>query len=142
MQTPIERRPDFSGEWTLNATRSSLELEPLRQLESATLRIEHNDPNFSLWRRFVLNGQEHTVQLALISDGQAVESLVGDQRRITCLTWADDALVFTTLMHGRDGTSLNAVQYSIEDHGRTLRALERFRGPTLSYDNSWVFERR
>jgi hypothetical protein len=134
-------RPDFSGEWSLNAARSQLELEQLRALQGAIVRIEHSDPTFALRRRFVLDGQEHEVALSLIADGKGRESRVGDQRRVSSLTWADDKLVFSTLIDAAEGASLNLVQYALEEDGQVLCARERFRGPTLSYENVWVFER-
>jgi hypothetical protein len=34
------------------------------------------------------------------------------------------------------------VRYALLEGGRVLRAEERFRGPRLSYDNLWVFDKQ
>ncbi|MGH7694016.1 MAG: hypothetical protein ACRENH_03500 [Gemmatimonadaceae bacterium] len=138
---PVHRRPDFSGEWTLNAQRSKLGLEQLRGLESAIVRVDHRDPHFQLWRKFVLRGEAHIVDLGLDARGQAIESRVGKQRRVSCLTWEEDTLVFTTHMYASGGVSTNIVRYTLEQDGEVLQARESFRGPALSYENFWVFER-
>ena len=71
METRNRRmRPDFSGEWSLNAARSKLGHEQLRALQSAIVTIEHSDPTFDLRRRFVLDGREHEVALSLIADAR------------------------------------------------------------------------
>ena len=134
--------PDFSGEWIYNRARSTLQVAQLASLESATVRIEHHEPAFRLWRRFVLAGQTHEVAFELTTDGTESESRVGDQHRLSRLTWDADTLVFTTRIEGPAGAGTNMVRYSLLDDGTTLRALESFRGSTLSYENVWVFKRR
>lgn len=135
-------RPDFSGNWALNAARTMLGLQVLEKLEAAELRIDHSDPAFRLWRRFVLAQQEHTVSIELTADGQERLSEVGDQRRISRLTWDGATLVFTTRIRAPAGESTNTVRYMLRDAGRVLEARESYRGPPTSYDNVWVFDRR
>lgn len=135
-------RPDFSGEWMFNRARSTLQVAQLTALESATVRIEHHEPAFRLWRRFVLAGQTHEVAFELTTDGTESESRVGDQHRLSRLTWDADTLVFTTRIEDPAGAGTNTVRYALLDAGKTLRALERFRGSSLNYENVWIFNRR
>lgn len=96
-------RPNFSGEWILNAQRTKLQVAQLANLERAELRIDHCDPTFRLWRRFVLGGQEHTIDFELRSDGEETASVMGTQRRFSRLTWDADVLVFATRLEDASG---------------------------------------
>ena len=73
--------------------------------------------------------------------GKAIESRAGEQRSLMRLTWEGDTLVFTTHLYAAGGESTNIVCYTLEPDGQVLQARESFRGPELSYENFWFFER-
>jgi hypothetical protein len=65
-------KPNFSGEFVLNRDASTLSALVAPSVETANIRIQHNEPTFSCQGRFVfLNGK--TVQWAfeLATDGGA-----------------------------------------------------------------------
>lgn len=58
------------------------------------------------------------------------------------LYWEGDILVFVTRIVAPQGEATNIVHYSLREGGRVIEAAEKFRGPKLSYDNLWVFDKK
>jgi hypothetical protein len=139
---PSRVRPDFSGEWTLSKERSHFELAAARTIERGVVRIEHREPHFRFERTFTVGGAEDRVAYEMTADSSEVVSREGALTSRSRLYWVGDTLVYETRMVAPGGEATNVVRCSLLDGGSALRAMERFRGPRLSYDNLWVFERR
>jgi hypothetical protein len=134
-------KPDFSGTWIFNSSRSQLELK--LALESGVFTIDHQEPRFRFSRVFVVGGKEDALSYALTTDGaEKVEE--GPGRTTTSrLSWDGDVLVLDERIVLKDGRqAVNIVRYSLQDGGRTLVADEKFRGPIRKYDNHWVADRK
>jgi hypothetical protein len=134
-------KPDFSGTWVFNPSRSQLELK--LALESGVFTIDHQEPRFRFSRVFVVGGKEDALSYDLTTDGQEkVED--GPGRTTTSrLYWDGDVLVLDERIVLKDGRqAANVVRYSLQDGGRTLVADETFRGPIRKYANHWVADRR
>lgn len=132
---------NFSGEWTLNRQKSRLQLEALAKVEQAVLQIEHRASSFSLHRVLTIDGQRHEVVFDLPTDGSQVVRHEGERELRSRLGWESDILVFTTHIVTPSGEAINTVRYRMLPRGRQLEAAERYRGPGLSYDNLWVFDK-
>jgi hypothetical protein len=137
-----QQKPDFSGEWILNKDKSHLELKILKKLEKAMAKIEHRDPVFKLSRVFIIEGEDNSLTLELISDGIEKSSQEGNQTHHSRLYWEGKMLVFVTRIVAPQGEATNTVRYQLLENGRILKAEEKFRGPRLEYDNVWVFEKQ
>jgi len=136
-----EGKLDFSGEWSFNKEKSRWQLEALARLELAALSITHREPRFRLHRAFVIEGQRHEVAFDLTTDGNEIVRYEDERELRSRLRWEGDALVFTTRILTPAGEAINAVTYRMLPPGRQLEADERYRGPGLSYDNLWVFDK-
>ncbi len=134
-------KPDFSGTWVFNPSRSQLQIK--LALESGVFTIDHREPLFRFSRVFVVAGKEDALSYDLTTDGQEkVEE--GPARTTTSrLYWDGDVLVLDERIVLKDGRrAVNVVRYSLQDGGRTLVADEKFRGPIRKYDNHWVADRK
>ena len=120
-------KPDFSGEYVLNRSASTLSAAGAASVESARIRIEHQEPRFrSEFTYIFTNGHRFEGAFDLTSDeGPA-------------LLWDGEALVFT---HSSDGTTMTFRYELIGPAGR-LRMSEEVRGTDHDQDNIWIFDRQ
>ncbi len=136
-----QQRPDFSGDWTLERSVSTLQGE-MSSIESGTLRIQHRDPSFGFTRTFVIKTKPIDTSFAIQTDGREV---VNSNRGLTSrarMEWQGSSLLLTVLIDGPRGTISNVVRYELLDEGRTLRAVEDVGGAAPRHHNVWMFARR
>lgn len=136
-----QQKPDFSGQWTFNKEKSKLGIAELANLEKGTVKIEHNDPIFKMYRTFTIDGQDDSISLDLKADGKEIETTEDSYKTYSRLSWEGDTLVFVTRYVASEGEATNTVKYRLLDNGKTLQADENFVGPKLHYNNMWVFEK-
>lgn len=132
-------KPNFSGEWVLNLSKSTL---AKRGIEKGTARIVHHEPAFSFARTFVAKDGPDDAAYELTTDGSEKVEHSGNMTTHSRLYWEGDQLVLDEKIELGERTATNVVHYRLTDGGATLIAQESFRGPRLQYDNSWVFDRK
>jgi len=133
---------DFTGEWDIDRGATRLTVMEVGSIESAAMTIRMDDGVFQLRRTFVIDGETHEAGFSAPLDG--TETVREDPERTLRLSVRPEKedWVFTARIEEAVGESMNVVRYRLLDGGRRLEAEEHFRGPALSYDNLWVFERR
>lgn len=132
-------RPNFSGTWEFNSSRSTLEIPAP---DSTTIVIEHNEPGFHLKRTHVFGGNSDTFSLELSTDGKTVELNHAGLAIRASLRWDNITLVFDTTLNRNGEPATNTVRYQLSNDGQVLLAEERFRSDSLNYDNRWAFDRQ
>ena len=131
-------RPDFSGTWKFNPARSALQIPAP---DSTLFVIVHREPRLRITRTHVVSDRSDTLVLDLTTDGREA-ALDRDALRLRCRAfWEGDTLVFDSRILRGDGEATNVVRYSLAADRGSFLAEERFRSPSLSYDNTWVLER-
>jgi hypothetical protein len=139
--TSGQQRPDFSGEWTLDRSASSLQAE-MSAVESGIVRIRHREPLFAFTRTFVIKAQPIDTSFETQTDGRevvAVDRALSSKSRVE---WQGGSLLLTVLIDGPRGAVSNVVRYELLDEGRTLRAIEDVGGAAPAHHNVWMFTRR
>lgn len=132
-------KPNFSGEWVLNLSKSTL---ARKGIEGGTARIVHREPAFSFSRTFVTHDGPDDASYELAIDGSEKAEHSGTMTRHSRLYWEGDQLVLDEKIAMGDRNATNIVHYSLTGGGATLVAKESFRGPKLKYDNVWLFDRK
>jgi hypothetical protein len=117
------RKPDFTGEWTLNREASALSPVVAPVVQSGFIRIEHREPTVSVHLSITMDGKPFDVRFERPSN------------------WDDDALVFTDRTQTPNGEMTISFRYELQNSGRRLRAAEQLRGAGREQDNVWVFDR-
>jgi hypothetical protein len=120
-------KPDFSGEYVLDRAASTLSVAGAASVESAHVRIEHQEPRFrSQFTYIFTNGHRFEGAFDLTADeGPA-------------LRWDGHALVFT---HSSEGTTMT-FRYELIGPENRLRMSEEVRGTDHDQDNVWIFVRQ
>jgi hypothetical protein len=116
------KKPDFSGEWTLNVSASTLSPVVAPVVQGGFVRIEHREPTVSVHLSITMDGKPFDVRFDRTSN------------------WDGDALAFTDETETSNGELTISFCYELQDAGRRLRATERLRGAGRDQDNIWVFD--
>jgi len=141
LSTAIQEKPDFSGEWVLN--RSASTLSPgADAMQSGVVRIEHKEPVFRYKATLVSPGGSIEYAFELLSDGREVTGTERGRETTSSLRWDGDALLYTGRVQRSDGELKISFRYELLDGGRRLRAVEQLRGGGRDQDNVWIFDRR
>jgi hypothetical protein len=117
------RKPNFTGQWTLNVAASSLSPVVAPVVQSGFVRIEHQEPLVSLHLSITMDGKPFDVRFQRESN------------------WDGDALAFVDKVATPNGEMTIAFRYDLLDSGRRLRAAEELRAPDREQDNVWIFDR-
>jgi hypothetical protein len=141
MLTYGQQRPDFSGEWALDRSASSLQGE-MSAVEGGTVRIEHREPSFAFTRTFLVKAQPIETSFQIQTDGRELASASRGLSSKSRMEWQGNSLLLTMLIDGPRGTVSNVVRYELLDAGRVLRAVEDVGGAAPSHHNVWMFARR
>jgi hypothetical protein len=136
-----EPRPDFSGEWTLDRSASSLQAE-MAAVESGVVRIQHREPSFGFSRTFVLKSMPIDTAFEIQTDGREVANSNRGIVSRSRMEWQGTSLLLTVLIDGPRGQVSNVVRYELLDGGKTLRAVEDVGGAAPAHHNVWIFGRR
>jgi hypothetical protein len=135
---PGAQKPNFSGVWKFDPDKSSLQIPPPT---SSIFQIEHQEPSFNMVRTHIYSEKSDTWSIHLTTDGKEFVQEENGEKLVGRLYWEDDTLVFDSKIYTRTREASNIVRYELSEDGKTLTAIERFRGPAVKYDNIWVFEK-
>jgi hypothetical protein len=128
-------KPDFSGEYGLNREVSRLSAAVAGSVQSASLRIKHDDPNFSCQGTFrFVNSEPVQWAFELVAgerEGTQTDPPVSGLHR-------DETALVCTMRHGEMTITF---RYEFDAEGR-LRLAEQLRGTDHDQDNLWIFDRR
>lgn len=131
-------KPDFSGTWKFNRARSSLQTAAP---DSTVFVVNHREPFFRFSRTHAVGGKLDTFSLELTTDGREVCVDRGGLRLRCRAHWDSGTLVFDTRLTRGGEEAENLVRYTLLPGGDGLRADERFRSPSVNYDNVWLLDR-
>ena len=113
-----DSRPNFSGEWKMNAAKSNF--GPMPAPESRTDKIDHKDPSLKLTSTFTTPQGERTREWSCTTDGKECENAMGQVSFKSSTKWDGGNLV----VDSKGSFSNNEVQikekWSLSEDGKTL----------------------
>ena len=123
-------RPDFSGTWELDRSKSDFGLfrdRPISKADS-TLVITHRDPELKIARTLRLNGQQETKEFTYYTDerGETNPAAVGAGEIKSKTKWDGDKVAARAKMtwpgqNGAAGYEMDLTQkWQVSSDGRTL----------------------
>lgn len=143
LSAAAQERPNFTGDWTLDLTKSQLH-EDYRALERAVVRIDHHEPTFTYRRTFFVKGRPNEASYEVTTDGREHPGVAPNgSPTVATMHWEQMALVVhQRISDPKAGPLVNSVRYELKDEGRTLQATEDFDGGGRSHHNVWIFSRQ
>ena len=137
-----QQKPDLTGEWVLNKTRTQLQFPDITAIDRGSMEIEREGTSFQFKRVFVIGLEKDIYSYELTADGKEKTTREGKRKIVSKSYWEGDALVYDTRIDAPQGDATNVVYYRLREDGQVLEAEEHFRGPNHKHDNVWIFERK
>jgi hypothetical protein len=137
-----EMKPDFSGEWILNQSLSTLSPVVSGATFHWVLRITHREPNCRFEAKIDINGKPMEFTIDHLSDGREVTGVHERSPTVSSLRWDGDVLISMFRDESPNSPSTITFRYELIDGAARLRAHEEVRGSGRDQENIWVFERR
>src|SRR5579872_6567605 len=138
--TALADKPNFTGEWTLNADKSNL--GPMPPPASMTRKVDHSDPNLTMTQAVVGGPQgDMTTTFKASTDGkETINDMMGAQAKTTA-KWEGDTLVINVSVDFQ-GTEIKLVQkWSLGDGGKTLTDNTHIAAPQGEFDVVYVMNK-
>jgi len=133
-------KPNFSGEWKLNASKS--EFGPLPAPSSRTDKITHSDPSLKVTTTSVGPQGEVSLKLAYTTDGQeSTNDLRGNPAKSTA-KWDGDALVIVTKAKFQDNDITLTDKWTLSEDGKTLTIDRKIVAPQGEFGQKTVMEKQ
>ncbi len=140
LNAAAQKKPDFSGEWTLNHEKSKFGENynaPAKWVDV----IRHQEPEISIDRVELGNAGKLTSKLRYSSTGgECVNEIRGNSVR-SVVRWEGAAL------HLHHVTKFNSAEITLDDSwslspdGKTLTVARHFQGPDFTADLQLVFDK-
>ena len=132
-----QQKPDFSGDWALNAEKS--DFGPIPPPQCVGLTIAHRDPEFVIEETGAKGAMCGGLKLTYTIGGPAITyTTPAGVRNRARATWEDAAVV--TQRAGDDGISVR-VASTLSADGRTLVRELHGEAAQGSADWTWVYDR-
>ncbi len=138
----IAEKPDFSGTWLFNKSRSALSDQRLANMDRGVFVVEHKDGLFRVTRTFTFDGKDNVLSFEFPTNGKEVVTEDKGRKALSSIRWLGNTLVFLTRFILPDETATNLVHYTLLDAGKTLLAEETFDGKKRKHHNLWILEKR
>ena len=130
--------PNFSGEWTLNASQSNFGGMPAPTTFTQT--ITHDDPSLKVVtvQTGVFN---FNADFTYTTDGKECPNQLNDFKVTSVVTWEGDTLMFTSKMDFQGNPMTSNDKWTLSPDGRRLIIARHFNGPMGEGDAMFVMDK-
>jgi hypothetical protein len=138
---PAADKPNFSGEWTLDASKS--EFGPMPAPASMTRKIDHSDPGLTVTQATTGGPQgDQTTTMKYSTDGkETVNQFMGNDIKAKA-NWDGNALVIAmTADFGGNEIKLTN-KWTLSDDGKTLTDMSHIALPQGEFDMTYVLTKK
>jgi len=138
---PAGDKPNFSGDWTLDASKS--EFGPMPPPASMTRKIEHSDPGLTVTQATTGGPQgDQTTTMKYSTDGkETVNQFMGNDIKAKA-NWEGSALVIAmTADFGGNEIKLTD-KWTLSDDGKTLTDATHIAMPQGEFDLTYVMTKK
>jgi len=136
-----QTKPNFSGDWKLNAAKSNFGQMPAPT--SLTQKIAHNDPSLKVQTAQSGDFGDLNSDFSFTTDGKECQNAMGDMFKMTStVKWDGDILMFDSKMDFQ-GTAMSGVdKWSLSPDGKTITVQRHFSGPMGEGDAVIVLDKQ
>jgi len=140
-QVPAADKPNFSGDWTLDASKS--EFGPMPAPASMTRKIEHSDPGLTVTQATSGGPQgDQTATMKYSTDGkETINQFMGNDVKSKA-NWEGNALVIAmTADFGGNQIKLTN-KWTLSEDGKTLTDASHIALPQGEFDMTYVLTKK
>lgn len=134
-------KPNFSGEWTLDATKS--EFGPMPPPSAMTRKVEHNDPSLE-YTQETSGGQngDQSIKMKYSTDGtETTNDMMGNPLKTTA-KWDGSALVITGKADFGGNEITLTDKWTLSDDGKVLTDALHIDSPQGAFDITYVMNKK
>ena len=136
-----QTKPNFSGDWKLNAAKSNFGQMPAPT--SLTEKITHSDPSLKVQTAQSGDYGDLNSDFSFTTDGKECQNAMGDMFKMTStVKWDGDILMFDSKMDFQ-GTAMTGVdKWSLSPDGKSITVQRHFNGPMGEGDAVIVLDKQ
>ena len=135
-----QQKPDFSGTWKLNVTKS--DFGPAPGFDNRTDVITHKDPSLTVSSNSdgALGKLQYTANYT--TDGKEVVNKFADREFKSTVKWQDDNLVVNSKFNFNDTDITAVATWALATDGKTLTINAHFSSSMGEADQKLLFEKQ
>ena len=137
---PAMAKPNFSGDWKLNTSKSDFGQMPAPQ--KSTMKIEHKDPALKVATTYVGDNGERTFEMNLSTDGKEVTNTFGNFEFKSKAHWEGSVLLVESRASSDSGEFKADEKWTVSDAGKTLTLVRHWVGPQGEVTNTVVHDKQ
>ena len=135
-----QAKPNFSGDWKLNAEKSSFGQMPAPT--SLTQKITHDDPSLKVVTAQTGAFGDFTSDFSFTTDGKDCPNQMNDFKMTSKVTWDGDSLVFDSKMDFQGNAMTGTEKWTLSPDGKVLNVTRHFSGPMGEGDATVVLDKQ
>jgi hypothetical protein len=132
----VSHKPDFSGEWKMNAAKSNYGAIPAPTL--FVRKIVHAEPNITIVEEQSGGGSDGTITRKMTTDGKPASIDINGTPVACSAAWEGSALIATTSVDSAGVTFKDKM--SLSEDGKTLTSVVKITSPQGEGELTIVFE--
>ena len=138
---PALAKPNFTGDWKLNASKSTFGQMPAP--DSMTYKITHADPKLSTATRQSSQMGEFEMQASYTTDGkESTNEGFGGSTTKSVVKWDGDTLVIETKGQFGDNEFTMTQKWTLSADGKTLNILQTFKSAMGEGEQKLVLDKQ
>jgi len=137
---PASAKPNFTGDWKLNASKSDFGQFPAP--DSMSLKVSHEDPSLKIASKMSSSRGEFSWEASYTTDGKECINKFRDNPIKSVLKWDGDVLVIESNSRMGDNDLNILDRWALSEDGKTLTQTRRFTGPQGEATQKVVLEKQ
>lgn len=133
-------KPNFSGEWKLNASKS--EFGPMPAPASRTDKIKHEDPSLKINTSSSGPQGDVNFDLSYTTDGTETTNQIRGNPTKSTAKWDGDALVIVTKAKFQDNDITLNDRWTLSEDGKTLTIQRKITAPQGEFEQKTVMDKQ
>jgi hypothetical protein len=135
-----QSKPNFSGTWKLNGSKS--DYGPMPAPEKYISKIKHEDPKLEISSDVSGQQGEYTAETKYTTDGKECANTIRNFSMKSTLKWDGDALTFDSKADFNGNEILFKDKWSVSTDGKTLTIDRHITAPQGDLDQKQVFDKQ
>jgi hypothetical protein len=135
-----QAKPNFSGEWKLNTTKS--EFGPMPAPTSRTDTITHADPSLKITTKQSTPNGDATVDMKYMTDGSESTNEIRGNPMKSVSKWDGDTLLIDTKASFQGNDITIGDKWTLSEDGKVLTVNRHLKAPQGELDQKMVFEKQ